>query len=264
MIRVAIAGASGRMGRTLLEALKTREDLSLAGAIVSPGDPVVGTDAGLFSVGKAIGVIATDTLDASSMPFDVLVDFTTPSSALAHYKFCEMHAIAMVIGTTGFSEDQILSFQKASVPLVLAANMSIGVTVCLKLLKQAASAFGGDVDVEITEAHHRFKKDSPSGTALEMGRVVASATDRDLRDCSVFDRSGRLKEREKGTIGFSSLRGGDIIGDHTVMFAGLGERVEISHRATNRMTFASGALRAASWVVNRKPGLYSMEDVLDL
>ena len=264
MIRVAIAGASGSMGRTLLEAISNRKDLLLVSAIVSPGDPAVGTDAGLFSVGKAIGVLATDALNASSAEFDVLVDFTTPASALAHFKVCETHAKAMVIGTTGFNGDQILALQNASVPLVLAANMSIGVTVCLKLLKQAASVFGGDVDVEITEAHHRFKKDSPSGTALEMGHAIAGATGRILEDCGVFDRSGQVKERVKGTIGFSSLRGGDIIGDHTVTFAGLGERVEITHKATNRMTFANGALLAASWAVGQKPGIYSMEDVLEL
>ena len=264
MIRVAIAGASGRMGKTLVEALLTRTDLRLVCAIVSPGDPVVGTDAGLFSVGKAIGVRATDSLNVSSAEFDVLVDFTTPVSALAHLKICETHSKAMVVGTTGFNGDQILAFQQASIPVVLAANMSIGVTVCLKLLKQAASVLGEDVDVEITEAHHGYKKDSPSGTALEMGRVVAHATDRVLDDCSVYDRSGQVRERVKGTIGFSSLRGGDIIGDHTVTFAGLGERVEITHKATNRMTFASGALRAASWILDRKPGVYSMADVLDL
>ena len=264
MIRVAIAGASGRMGRALLEALLTSEDLRLVCAIVSPGDPAVGTDAGFFSVGKAIGVLATDSLDVSSVEFDVLVDFTTPASASAHLKICETHSKAMVVGTTGFDGDQILAFQQATVPVVLAANMSIGVTVCLKILKQAALALGQDVDIEITEAHHRFKKDAPSGTALEMGRVVACATDRVLDDCGVYDRSGQLNEREKGTIGFSSLRGGDIIGDHTVTFAGLGERVEITHKATNRMTFASGALRAASWIVGRRPGIYSMEDVLDL
>lgn len=264
MIRVAIAGASGRMGRTLLEALSTREDLRLVCAIVSPDDPAVGTDAGLLCIGKTIGVLATDTIDASSAEFDVLVDFTTPASTLAHFKICETYSKAMIIGTTGFNGDQIIAFQKTTVPIVLAANMSIGVTVCLKLLKQAASALGGDVDVEITEAHHRFKKDSPSGTALEMGRAVACATDRVLDECAVYDRSGRVNERVKGTIGFSSLRGGDIIGDHTVTFAGLGERVEITHKAINRMTFAGGALRAASWVVDRKPGIYSMEDVLGL
>lgn len=265
MVRVAIAGAVGRMGRTLVEAVTRNEaDMQLTTAIVLADDPALGVDVGLLAIGSALDVFATADLSACGADFDVLIEFTSPEASLAHLAICQQLGKAMVIGTTGFNDEQkqVIAVAAQSIPVVFAPNMSIGVNLCLKLLEQAARVLGDDVDIEITEAHHRFKKDAPSGTALAMGEVVASALGRNLKDCAVYGREGLEGERARETIGFSTIRAGDIVGDHTVTFASLGERVEITHKASSRMTFASGAVRAANWVAGKGPGLYTMQDVL--
>jgi len=266
MVKIAVAGAAGRMGRTLVEAISGSQDtLVLSAATVLPDDPALGMDAGLLAIGAQLGVATTADL-ASAADFDVLIDFTAPAASLQHLAFCQAQQKAIVIGTTGFSDEQKQEIAAAatSIPVVFAPNMSVGVNLCFKLLEQAAQILGNDVDIEISEAHHRFKKDAPSGTALEMGSVIAKTLGRDLQDCAVYGREGITGERARETIGFATMRAGDIVGDHTVTFAGLGERVEITHKASSRMTFASGAVRAAGWVAQQKPGLYSMQDVLGL
>lgn len=265
MVRVAIAGAAGRMGRTLVEAVAHSEaGLQLTAAIVLADDPALGMDAGLLAMGSPLGVMTT--ADLAGAEFDVLIDFTSPAASLAHLALCQQRQKALVLGTTGFSEAQKQQIAAAgsTIPVVFAPNMSVGVNLCLKLLEQAAQVLGDDVDIEITEAHHRFKKDAPSGTALAMGEVVASTLGRDLQKCAVYGREGMEGERARETIGFATIRAGDIVGEHTVTFASLGERVEITHKASSRMTFASGAVRAANWVATRPPGLYTMQDVLGL
>ncbi len=264
MVNVAVTGAAGRMGRTLIEACSKNEGLRLAAAIERPGASVVGVDAGeLAGVGK-LGVTVRDSLEGAS--FDVLVDFTRPEASLANLEYCRRHQRRIVIGTTGFDEAGKARIVEAAkeISIVFAPNMSVGVNVTLKLLEMAARVLGNDVDVEITEAHHRYKVDAPSGTALRMGEVVATALGRDLKTCAVYDRQGVTGERKRESIGFSVVRAGDIVGDHTVLFAGNGERVEITHRAESRMTFANGALRAARWLLDKKSGLYDMQDVLFL
>ena len=267
MNRVAIAGAAGRMGRSLLEAVMQGEgDLLVAAASVLVDDPALGVDVGTLIGAPALGVTTVGSLEEVVDDFDVLIDFTSPDASLKHLSLCKDHNKSMVLGTTGFTDDEKSSIRSSAqhVPLVYAANMSVGVNVCLKLLKDAARAFGDDVDIEIIETHHRFKKDAPSGTALRMGEVVAEALDRDLAKVAVYGREGITGERDRKTIGFATVRAGDVIGEHTVVFAGLGERVEITHRASSRLTFASGAVRAASWVQNQEAGLYDMNDVLKL
>lgn len=265
MIKVAIAGAAGRMGRTLIQAVQAENStLTLAAATVLEDDPCLGVDAGLLAMGQQLDV-QTVTALADAADFDVLIDFTSPESSLAHLDFCREKGKAMVLGTTGFSgEQQQFINEMKDVRLVFAPNMSVGVNLCFALLEKAAEVLGDSVDIEISEAHHRFKKDAPSGTALKMGQVVADTLGRDLEQVAVYGREGIGEERDRSTIGFATVRAGDIVGDHTVTFASEGERVEITHKASSRMTFASGAVRAAGWVVNQPPAVYTMMDVLGL
>ncbi|MDD9889008.1 MAG: 4-hydroxy-tetrahydrodipicolinate reductase [Gammaproteobacteria bacterium] len=267
MIRVAIAGAAGRMGRTLVEAVSRSDaDIGVSVATVLADDPCLNVDSGLLAMGVSNGVLTVCELSGQADQFDVLIDFTEPAATLSHLAFCQQHSKAMVIGTTGLSDEEQQQIENAgaSIPIVFAPNMSVGVNLCLNLLDQAARVLGDEVDIEITEAHHRFKKDAPSGTALKMGEVIADSLGRDLNKVAVYGREGIGEERQRSTIGFSTIRAGDIVGDHTVTFASLGERVEITHKASSRMTFANGAVRAATWISNKPPAVYSMQEVLDL
>lgn len=267
MVRVAIAGAAGRMGRTLVEAVTGSEaDINVAVASVLADDPALGVDAGLLAMGTSLEVATIADLSTQQDNFDVLIDFTSPEASLQHLALCQQHGKAIVIGTTGFAADQeaLIVDAAKSIPVVFSPNMSIGVNLCLKLLQESARVLGDEVDIEISEAHHRFKKDAPSGTALKMGSVIAETLGRDLDEVAVYGREGMGEERTRSTIGFSTVRAGDIVGDHTVTFASLGERVEITHKASSRMTFAAGAVRAAAWIVGQEAGLYSMQDVLAL
>ncbi|MEY2696019.1 MAG: hypothetical protein RL333_157 [Pseudomonadota bacterium] len=266
MTRIAILGADGRMGHALITACHQAEHLTLGAAIERPGSPALGTDAGLLAGIGPLGVAVTDRLDQVTRAFDVLIDFTRPEPSLAALKICAAEGKRMVIGTTGFSASEKTQISEAAktIPIMLAPNMSVGVNLSLKLLEIATRVIGKETDIEIIEAHHRHKVDAPSGTALRMGEVVAAALGRELDDCAVWAREGHTGEREPGTIGFSVIRAGDIVGDHTVMFADEGERVEIRHHASSRMTFAKGAMRAAYWLSTQGPGLYDMQDVLGL
>ena len=267
MVRVAIAGAAGRMGRTLVEAVTGSEaDINVAVASVLADDPALGVDAGLLAMGTSLEIATIADLSTQQDNFDVLIDFTSPEASLQHLALCQQHGKAIVIGTTGFAADQeaLIVDAAKSIPVVFSPNMSIGVNLCLKLLQESARVLGDEVDIEISEAHHRFKKDAPSGTALKMGSVIAETLGRDLDEVAVYGREGMGEERTRSTIGFSTVRAGDIVGDHTVTFASLGERVEITHKASSRMTFAAGAVRAAVWIAGQEAGLYSMQDVLAL
>jgi len=264
MTRIAIPGAAGRMGRNLIDACQRAGGLSLGAAIERPGHDLIGSDAGVVAGVGELGVSLGDNPEAVIDDFDVLIDFTAPAVTLANLELCRRHGKSMVIGTTGFSDEQKQQISDAAkqISIVFAPNMSVGVNLCFKLLDVAARALGDDVDIEIIEAHHRHKVDAPSGTALRMGEVVADALGRNLKDCAVYGREGITGARERNTIGFETIRAGDIVGEHTVMFAAEGERVEITHKASSRMTFASGAIRAAGWVVGQPNGLYDMPDVL--
>jgi 4-hydroxy-tetrahydrodipicolinate reductase len=266
MTRIAILGADGRMGHALITACQQAEHLTLGAAIERPGSSSIGADAGLLAGMGALGIPVTDRLDQVVDQFDVLIDFTRPEPSLAALKICVENGKRMVIGTTGFSaaEKGLISDAARTIPIMLAPNMSVGVNLSLKLLEIATRVIGQETDIEIIEAHHRHKVDAPSGTALRMGEVVAAALGRDLDDCAVWAREGHTGERQPGTIGFSVIRAGDIVGDHTVMFADEGERVEIRHHASSRMTFAKGAMRAAHWLSSQSPGLFDMQDVLGL
>ena len=266
MIQVAIAGAAGRMGRNLLDACRQTKNLQCTVALEHPDSPLLGADAGeVVGTGRLNAPIVAD-LTAWLDRFEVLIDFTRPVATLAHLTLCRNAGKAMVIGTTGFSLEQKAEISAAAqeIPIVFAPNMSIGVNLCFKLLELAAQALGDTVDIEIIEAHHRHKVDAPSGTALAMGQVIAKTLGRDLGQSAIYGREGVTGERDRRTIGFSTIRAGDIVGDHTVLFADEGERIEISHRASSRMTFAKGAVRAAAWLAGRKPGLFDMQDVLGL
>jgi 4-hydroxy-tetrahydrodipicolinate reductase len=259
-------GAAGRMGKTLIEAVQQAEGVSLTAAIDRADSSLVGADVGeLAALGK-IGVRLSGGLSEVLDQFDVLIDFTHPSVTLKNLEICRQAGKAMVIGTTGFSaeEKQLLSDAGQQIPIVFAANFSVGVNLCLKLLDTAARVLGDEVDIEIIEAHHRHKVDAPSGTALRMGEVVANALGRDLQKVAVYGREGQTGARARETIGFATVRAGDVVGDHTVLFAADGERVEITHKASSRMTFAKGAVRSASWLQGRAPALYDMQDVLGL
>jgi 4-hydroxy-tetrahydrodipicolinate reductase len=265
-LNIAVTGASGRMGRTLVEACLLHEGMRLAAALDRPGGPALGQDAGeMAGVGK-LGVTVGDDLTAALPHFDVLVDFTRPDATLEYLDVCRRSGKKLVIGTTGFDAagKQAIAEAARQIAIVFAPNMSVGVNLSFKLLDLAARVLGEDVDIEIIEAHHRHKVDAPSGTALRMGEVLAQALGRDLKDCAVYGRQGVTGERARSTIGFATVRGGDIVGDHTVLFAGNGERVEITHKASSRLTFANGALRAARWLRDRQNGLYDMQDVLGL
>ena len=264
-LRITVAGASGRMGRMLVEAVIGAPDLQLHGALDVPGSPALGQDAAGF-LGRTSGVAITDDLTRGLSGADVLIDFTRPAGTLAHLARCRELGVKTVIGTTGFDDAQkaqIAEFARHTA-IMTAPNMSVGVNVVFQLLATAARALHEGYDIEIIEAHHRHKVDAPSGTALAMGDVVARALGRDLKDCAVYAREGITGERDPSTIGFATVRGGDIVGDHTVLFAGTGERVEIRHQATSRANFAQGALRAARFLAGRGPGLYGMDEVLGL
>jgi len=264
-MRIAVAGASGRMGRMLIEAVLAADDARLAGALDVSGSPAIGRDAGEF-LGRPTGVRVTASLDEGLSGADVLIDFTRPAGTLAHLAACVRHGVGMVIGTTGLEDDGRAAIREAAarIPIVFAPNMSVGVNVTLKLLETAARILSEGYDIEIIEAHHRHKVDAPSGTALKMGEVVAAALGRDLRQVAVYGREGVTGERDPSTIGFATVRGGDIVGDHTVLFAGIGERIEITHRAASRVTYAHGSLRACRFLAGRRQGLYDMQDVLGL
>jgi len=266
MTRIAITGAAGRMGRALIEATQQTKNLQLTVALERPGSSVIGMDAGeLAGLGK-LGVMISDDLKAMTDQFDVLIDFTRPEVTSGNLAMCRDAGKRIVIGTTGFTEEQkqAIALASESMAVVFAPNMSVGVNLCLKLLDMAARVMGDYTDIEIIEAHHRHKVDAPSGTALRMGEVVAAALGRDLKDCAVYGREGHTGERERKTIGFETIRAGDIVGEHTVMFADIGERVEITHKASSRMTFANGAVRAAGWLMQHSSGLFDMQDVLGL
>ncbi|EKT53586.1 4-hydroxy-tetrahydrodipicolinate reductase [Providencia sneebia] len=266
IVRVAVVGAGGRMGRQLIQAAQEQDGIQLGAAIERQGSSLVGTDAGeLAGIGK-LGINVVDSLEKVVNDFDVVIDFTRPEGTLQYLAFCEANNKAMVIGTTGFDEQGKLAISEAakSIPIVFAANFSVGVNLVLKLLEKAAKVMGDYCDIEIVEAHHRHKVDAPSGTALAMGESIADALGTDLKDCAVYTREGYTGERKPGTIGFATIRAGDIVGEHTAMFADIGERVEISHKASSRMTFAKGAIKASGWVVAQKSGLYDMKNVLNL
>ena len=262
---ISIAGAGGRMGQMLIQAVLASDDFRLVGALDQTGSPALGQDAALF-LGRSSGVAVTDDCAAGLPAGATLIDFTRPQGTLRHLDVCRARGLAMVIGTTGFTPEEKARVEAAGrdIPIVLAPNMSVGVNVTLKLLALAAKALEDGYDIEIVEAHHRHKVDAPSGTALKMGEVIASAQGRSLSDCAIYAREGVTGERPRGAIGFATLRGGDIVGDHTVMFAGIGERIEISHKSNTRATYADGALRAARFLAARGPGLYDMFDVLGL
>jgi 4-hydroxy-tetrahydrodipicolinate reductase len=262
---IAIAGASGRMGQVLIEAVRAADDCTLAGALDIAGSPALGLDAGAFS-GKAAGVLITSDLHEGLKHSKALIDFTRPEGTLAHLQVCRELGVAAVIGTTGFTDEQKAEIAEIakSIPIMMAPNMSVGVNVTLKLLEMAAKALSTGYDIEIVEAHHRHKVDAPSGTALKMGEVIADALGRDLKECAVYERYGVTGERDPSSIGFATIRGGDIVGDHTVLFAGTGERIEITHKSSSRATYAQGSLRAVRYLAGRAPGLYDMFDVLNL
>ncbi|CAG0933178.1 MAG: 4-hydroxy-tetrahydrodipicolinate reductase [Rhodocyclaceae bacterium] len=264
-MKIAIAGSSGRMGRTLIEAVLKDKEMQLAAALDVVGSPFLGKDAGEL-VGLPCGVSITTDLDAALAGVDCLVDFTRPAGTLAHLASCRRLGVATVIGTTGMEAGQKRLIEEAArdIPIVFAPNMAVGVNLVFKLLDTAARVLSHGYDIEIVEAHHRHKIDAPSGTALRMGEVVAAALGRDLKQCAVYGREGVTGERAPSTIGFATVRGGDIVGDHTVLFAGTGERIEITHKAASRMPYALGSLRAARFLKGRKNGLFDMQDVLGL
>jgi 4-hydroxy-tetrahydrodipicolinate reductase len=266
MIRIAVVGASGRMGLCLIRAAVLAEKTALVVAISRPGSDAIGKDAGELAGIRALDVKVVDDLVSVIDQFDVLIDFTRPDASMAFIESCRQAGKKIVIGTTGYSDAQKAVIAEASkdVAIVLAPNMSVGVNLALKLLEMTAKVMGDYTDIEIIEAHHRHKVDAPSGTALRMGEVIADALGRDLKDCAIYGREGNTGERDRKTIGFSTIRAGDIVGEHTVMFADEGERVEITHKATSRMTFANGAVRAAVWLKDKPNGLYDMQDVLGL
>jgi 4-hydroxy-tetrahydrodipicolinate reductase len=251
------------MGRMLIEAVMTAADCRLAGALDQIGSPALGQDASAF-LGHASGVLITDDLHKGLSDVDVLIDFTRPEGTLLHLAVCQQLGVKAVIGTTGFTAQQkaLIGAHAGHVGIMMAPNMSVGVNVVLRLLDTAARALNEGYDIEVIEAHHRHKVDAPSGTALQMGEVLAKALGRDLKDCAVFGREGVTGERDPSTIGFAAIRGGDIVGDHTVLFAGIGERIEITHKSSSRVTYAQGSLRAARFLALQGPGLYDMNDVL--
>jgi 4-hydroxy-tetrahydrodipicolinate reductase len=266
MIKIAVCGAAGRMGQRIINAVIEAEGVQLSGALERPGHPQAGQDVGLVAGCGALGVNISDDLNTVVAGCDVLIDFTSPKVSLKNLEVCALKRKSIVIGSTGFTpEERALAVELSrDIPAVLAPNMSVGVNVCLKVLKDVAKTLGDDFDVEIVELHHNKKKDSPSGTAVRMGEVVAEALGRDYNKVANYHREGICGERTKAEIGMQTVRGGDIIGEHTVYFIGQGERIEISHRAMTRDMFSRGSVRAAKWVVGQKPGLYDMQDVLGL
>jgi 4-hydroxy-tetrahydrodipicolinate reductase len=263
-VRIAVLGAAGRMGAAVIQAAARNPAVVLGAAIERPGMPALGRDAAQLAGLDPADVLIRASLAEVADMFDVAIDFTRPEPSLAAIEFCRGHGKGIVIGTTGFSdaEEQTIAAAARQIAVCKAANFSIGVNLCLELLEQAARALAGDFDIEVVEAHHRHKVDAPSGTALMMGEAVARGAGRSLKECAIYERYGHTGARGRDTIGFSTIRGGDVVGDHTVMFLGEGERVEITHKASSRLNFANGAVRAAAWLGGRPTGLYSMRDVL--
>ncbi len=266
MVKIVVAGARGRMGARIVALSKEYEGLRLAGAFERPGSGDIGKDIGTLSGIGVAGVILEEGPERVIERADVVIDFTNPGATIEHLKLASTKGKAMVIGTTGFSKDQIQEVMRITrdIPCVLAPNMSAGVNLLLRVLRDIAKVLGDEYDIEIVEAHHRLKKDAPSGTAMKMAQVIADAINRDLDEVAVYARRGIIGERTRKEIGIQTLRAGDIVGEHTVLFGGLGERIEITHRASSRDTFARGALKAAVWVYGRPAGLYDMQDVLGL
>lgn len=266
MTQVGVCGAAGRMGRTILEVCNDTDGINIGAAIEHPQSSMLGMDAcELAGLGKQGTLIVPDIASVAN-DFDVLIDFTLPDATIANVDACRAAGKRMVIGTTGLNEEQKSAIQTASedIAIMFAPNMSIGVNLCFKLAELAAQIIGEDTDIEIIEAHHNQKKDAPSGTAVRLGEIIADTLGRDLKECAVYGREGITGVRDAKTIGFETIRAGDIVGDHTVMFASAGERVEITHKASSRKTFASGAVRAARWLMQKDNGLYDMQDVLGL
>src|SRR6185369_15583790 len=266
MIKIAVCGAAGRMGQRIINSIIEAEGVQLSGALERPGHPQAGQDAGLIAGCGPLGVLISDDLNSVVAGCVVLIDFTSPKVSLKNLEVCALKKKSIVIGSTGFTpEERALAVELArDIPVVLAPNMSVGVNVCFKILKDIANTLGDDFDVEVVELHHKLKKDAPSGTAVRMGEVVAEALGRDYNQVARCCREGIIGERTKEEIGMQTVRGGDIIGEHTVYFIGMGERIELSHRAMTRDMFSRGSVRAAKWVVSQKPGLYDMQDVLGL
>ncbi|MFL0810309.1 MAG: 4-hydroxy-tetrahydrodipicolinate reductase [Agarilytica sp.] len=263
-IKIAVTGAAGRMGKALIESIQNADGLALGAAIERPGSSLIGVDSGeLTGLGKN-GVNVVADLAEVAGEFDVLIDFTAPQATLANIKICDEHKKAIVIGTTGFSEEEKKEFDTSikNIPVCFASNYSTGVNLCFKLLETAAKVVGDYTDIEIVEAHHRHKVDAPSGTALSMGEVIADTLGRDLKEVAVYGREGQEGPRKQDTIGFATVRGGDVVGEHTVSFLADGERIEITHKASSRQAFSRGAVRAAAWLSSQEPGLYDMRDVL--
>ncbi len=264
-LKVVIAGCSGRMGHVLLECVFADAELVLHGALDREDNPQLGRDAG-EQLGKLSGIKVVADVDAVLKSADVLVDFTRPEASIQYLAACQKHHVKMIIGTTGFSAEQKVAIEAASrnIAIVFAPNMSVGVTLLINLVEQAAKVLSDGYDIEVVEMHHRHKVDAPSGTALRLGEAAAHGLGQDLKDCAIYAREGVTGEREAGKIGFATLRGGDVVGDHTVVLAGIGERVELTHKASSRATFALGALRAAKFLSDKNAGLFDMQDVLGL
>lgn len=266
MVNIALAGAAGRMGKHLIRACANRSDTHLSIALEHAQHELLGQDAGIIAGLNPLGTVLTTNLPENTPAFDVFIDFTHPDATLTHLDYCQRHHKKMVIGTTGFTDAQQQKIHQAAqqIAIVFAPNMSIGVNLCFKLAEIAAKIIGQQTDIEIIEAHHRHKKDAPSGTALKLGEIIAQALGRDLQQCAVYGRQGITGERTPETIGFETIRAGDIVGEHTILFASVGERIEITHKASSRMTFATGALQAAAWVAQQPRGLFDMQQVLGL
>jgi len=265
-VRIAVTGAAGRMGKMLIEAIEANADVTLTAAIEHPANSLIGADAGeLADVGKK-GVIIVDDANKVLQDFDVMIDFTAPAATVANAVLCAANGKRLIIGTTGCNEQEKASIVAASsdTAIMMASNYSTGVNLCFKLIKEAAAILGDDYDIEIVEAHHRHKVDSPSGTALSMGEAAAEGVGRNLKDVAIYGREGVIGARDRETIGFATVRGGDVVGDHSVMFLADGERVEITHKASSRMAFARGAVRAAAWIGQQERGMFDMQDVLGL
>ena len=267
MTRIVVAGAMGRMGARIASLGLETEGIELAGGFERKGHPDTGKDMGeMLGLGRKLGIALSDDIKSAAGRADVVIDFTSPASTLDDLRACAEHGKAMVIGTTGFKPDELEEIKNISsrVPCVMASNMSLGINLLAKVVASVATALGQDYDIEIIEAHHRLKKDAPSGTALMLAKSITAAIGQNLDDVAVYARKGMIGERTKGEIGIQTIRAGDIVGEHTVIFGGLGERIEITHKASSRDTFARGALRAALWLSGKKPGLYDMQDVLGL
>jgi len=266
VINIAITGAGGRMGKTLIEAITNSDGIQLTAAVENPESALIGADVGELSGVGRNNIQVVGSLSDVINSFDVLIDFSTPTSTASNAEVCLAHKKKLVVGTTGLTEEQSQLVNSASqgIAICMASNFATGVNLCFKLAEIAASVLGDDADIEISEAHHKDKVDAPSGTALSLGKVVAGALDRDLDQVAIYGREGQTGQRERSTIAFSSVRAGDIVGDHTVLFAADGERVEITHKASSRMAFAKGAVRAARWLMGKDSGMFDMQDVLAL